>query len=294
MINLHRLRHNLFFDLIGLSLLILLAPCISQAQESIETEELKQHYIVELIVFNHLHPGDEEVWPDTVAELDAGALDLTHTESGNEAVLPLPYTLLGDEWLSMKDIWTRMMRSAPYHPILHIAWYQPGLDKKQAQNIYFYEGMQQLIPPLDTEEIITPEIEEGRGMDEDGSSIMEDQSLVDDDPITIKGTARLLVSRYLHLDLDIIFSSELPPSSIEEEKELMSFDSAFYNIFGNKSDVMEQEVPGIWHYKMRQQRKMRLDEIHYFDHPRFGVLARVSRFNVDTMRDKAPQGIEHE
>ncbi|MEM7282177.1 MAG: CsiV family protein, partial [Pseudomonadota bacterium] len=58
----------------------------------------------------------------------------------------------------------------------------------------------------------------------------------------LSGTATLSVSNYLHLDMDLILDGD---------------------------DLSE--------YQLREKRKMRRDEAHYFDHPHLGIIAVVRR-----------------
>ena len=73
----------------------------------------------------------------------------------------------------------------------------------------------------------------------------------------IDGTVRVSVARYLHLDLDL----QLHTRSRQEE-------------FSSEAGI----TPRI---RLSEQRRMRSKELHYFDHPRFGVIALI-RPSTDT------------
>lgn len=280
--------------------LILLASWTGYAQALFDTDELKKHYVVELIIFSNIQPDDKELWLEKNTVLDVSALSLIENKDYDESHLPLPYTLLNKKWLSMGDLWDRMRRSAGYHPILHISWYQPALDKQQAKNVYFYEGMRASIQAPSIGEMIASELDKEKIMNKD-RPLLWDDALTDtltpnylaymtnhtssaEDPISIKGTARLLVGRYLHLNLDIIFSSDSPPATLAEkdaQKILLDFDL----LLSDEILKDEEDVTMLWYYQLKQQRKIRRNEIHYFDHPRFGVIAKVSRFNLDVLNE---------
>ena len=73
-------------------------------------------------------------------------------------------------------------------------------------------------------------------------------------PRQLGGSVSLFVSRYLHLTLDLELA-ELPKSSVSG--------------LGFAESVV---------YRLSERRgKMRSDELHFFDHPRFGALARITR-----------------
>lgn len=77
----------------------------------------------------------------------------------------------------------------------------------------------------------------------------------------LDGTFRFFVSRFLHVQLNLIF----------QEKASNSFFQA-----GDRDD--SQLVA----YQLRERRRIRSDEVQYFDHPKFGVLVLVKQVKVST------------
>jgi len=78
------------------------------------------------------------------------------------------------------------------------------------------------------------------------------------------GTIRVAVERYLHLYLDLLLHTQ----GIQDEFELL-----------------ENEVP---EFRLKEQRRMRSGELHYFDHPRFGVLALITPYEEAVQEPEAP------
>jgi len=70
----------------------------------------------------------------------------------------------------------------------------------------------------------------------------------------VDGLVRVSVERYLHLDLNLRL--HLPATTTE-------------------AISLEYGVPEI---RLRQKRRMRSNELHYFDHPRFGVIALITPY----------------
>ncbi|HHJ15373.1 MAG TPA: hypothetical protein ENJ80_01610 [Gammaproteobacteria bacterium] len=70
----------------------------------------------------------------------------------------------------------------------------------------------------------------------------------------VDGTVRVAVERYLHLYLDL--KLHIPINN--EQLELMEYD-----------------IP---EFRLAEHRRMRSKEIHYFDHPRFGVIALITPY----------------
>ena len=73
-------------------------------------------------------------------------------------------------------------------------------------------------------------------------------------PVKIEGTVRVAVERYLHLYLDL---------------KLVDTTLAF------ETDLSEYDLP---EFRMKQRRRMRSKELHYFDHPKFGVIALITPY----------------
>lgn len=63
----------------------------------------------------------------------------------------------------------------------------------------------------------------------------------------LAGSVRLRVTRFLHADVDMAFLAEVPATGAAV------------------------------HVHLQESRKIRLNEVHYFDHPLFGVILQVSR-----------------
>lgn len=81
-------------------------------------------------------------------------------------------------------------------------------------------------------------------------------SFADNGRDSIEGTIRLIKERYLHLDMDLL---------------LMTADSG--------SPVLYSDGPGsVPAFRLSEKRRVRSRELHYFDHPNFGVIARVTPY----------------
>lgn len=69
----------------------------------------------------------------------------------------------------------------------------------------------------------------------------------------VDGTVMVSVGRYLHLDLDLEFHQQQAAQALE---------------------LQAYETP---EFRLVEQRRMRSQELHYFDHPRFAVIAIITR-----------------
>lgn len=82
-----------------------------------------------------------------------------------------------------------------------------------------------------------------------------------DGPAKLDGTVRLRVGYLLHIDIDLayFFDMQHVPAANSNDNPTLSGSSQ------------------VNFTRMTESRRLKLNEIHYFDHPLFGVLVRVSR-----------------
>ena len=79
------------------------------------------------------------------------------------------------------------------------------------------------------------------------------------------GVIRIRSAQFLHADVDMFyFLNALSESFIQSSAETSDTNMI-------RADFAE----------LKESRRMKLNELHYFDHPVFGVFIRVSRFNVE-------------
>jgi len=74
-------------------------------------------------------------------------------------------------------------------------------------------------------------------------------------PAELEGTVRFFMSRHLHLDVNLLFRDTTA---------------------GSGSVV----------YRLSEQRKLKSQETHYFDHPKLGVLVRIMPLNLEKEKEK--------
>src|SRR5690606_15059608 len=164
-------------------------------------------------------------------------IDPFGTDPGN-AVAPFRFRLLSQDELTLTDLRRRLERvESVYTPLVHGGWIQEGLPPQQAR-------------PFDLAYL--------------GAS-------------TPSGTIRLHVSRFLHLTLDLDFrpgAVRRPQPSVADgaaETPGGAFDDRASPPFGAGPALLEVEVSRRYH--LNAERRMRSGEVHYFDHPFFGVIA---------------------
>ena len=300
-----------------ITVLALLIPLLTPVKQAIAADTGERWYQIELLIFENKNADDTtETWPsdpgkpnlENVIELHkaqamAAGAELGQTNpdallkadgsasspqsSGSPATAavtetempaaPQPFTLLPEDQLALNDIVKQLEDARDYHPLLHIGWRQPVPERDNGQavlidsrKLLLYTAHIASDEPTtnqvgneassgsDTSELLTPPSFAEQGPDEIVTTINEN---------FVSGTLTLTRGRYLHMGLDLLY--ERQPNS----PQLFSFFG-----FGNAEAIPES-------YRLIQSRRMRRGEIHYFDHPKFGVLAMVTAVEEDAEDD---------
>ena len=97
-------------------------------------------------------------------------------------------------------------------------------------------------------------------------SITMDLSMLAEPPPNLSGNFTLYLSRFLHLTVDLTLDNVEPvPVAVEVPNRSL--------FFGQQP----RRKPGVIHYTIEDDRIFKNGDTRYFDHPRFGVIARVTR-----------------
>jgi len=191
-------------------------------------------YQVEIIIFENLYPqSDGEVWSEPRELPTLGdAVELAPVDAAGHS--PVAFKKLRSSRFKLGGVHKELSFSRNYRPLLHLSWQQPGRSGARATAVRIRD-------------ILNPE---------SSGDVAERQVKVD-------GTIRLRVSRFLHMDVDLVYLLENLPAVI-------------------RSNVVEGSVsPQASYTRLRESRRMKLNELHYFDHPLFGMITRVSRLKVE-------------
>lgn len=100
-------------------------------------------------------------------------------------------------------------------------------------------------------------------------------------PLRLDGTVTLYLSRFLHLVVDLALEEKTPIRNTPANNRLRRFgddDSGF----GFDSDFVNSST----FYRINEDRIVRNGELRYYDHPRFGVLAKITRVEEDNPGDR--------
>ena len=100
----------------------------------------------------------------------------------------------------------------------------------------------------------------------------------------LSGTIKVSVSRYLHIETDLhlrapILQQEMMEVASPESSDNNDSVSAFFGVKPATTTMMvERSV--IKDFRLLETRRMRSTEIHYYDHPKFGVIVVATPFDI--------------
>ena len=199
-------------------------------------------YQVEVIIFDRLDPdpGGEQ-WRAAPFSLPARRVELQAADPAADEAR-IPYSLLPPERQRLGGIYNMFRRSAEYRPLLHLSWQQPAATGRQAG----YVRLQHPKPAATARAAEPAFIEE----------LLPAERIID-------GVIRIRSGFYLHADIDLSYFSQIAPADEIDRAEAAT-------AFGA---MQTTPIP------LKETRQIKLNEIHYFDHPLYGVILQVSRLN---------------
>jgi hypothetical protein len=242
----------------------------ANAQQKPAPSRVEPPYAVELIVFTYraADSGGNEIFvpdkpklvPDAEEELpaevnqnvsgdvpqeipsdlpDAGSQGRTGTLSEQVPERErIELHLLEPDAYTMDDIYRTLERLDAYQPIMRAGWTQTTPPKEVS-------------PAVHLRALASP-------------------------PPGLDGSVTLYRGRYLHLVVDLALDADSGhPSTTATDRLIAYGDDRVRNDDGNPGmDAMLQQPV---RYRIFEDRIMKVGDIRYFDHPRFGVIARVTR-----------------
>lgn len=199
-------------------------------------------YQVEVIVFDRLYPNlDGEQWQNQEFKIRGNMVEL-EPDSAQGFV---PYTILNASRNRLSGVYRVLKLSSKYRPLYHVSWQQEATERRESRYVHIQKLDGEVVTPV-AETTEEPEFIEQ-------FNVMPDR--------IVDGSIRIRSGFYLHADIDLSYFTQLPA----ENKIIRTSEESFQAGF-DKTVI-----------KLKETRKIKLNEIHYFDHPMFGVILQVSR-----------------
>ena len=189
---------------------------------------------VEILVFaNDTSKITQESWPlDKNSSPIHQGVNLKPTGETTDEFMQLP-----PKALSLTDAKQRLQQTAGKKILLHTGWRQILVDKNGSSFVHLTGGGS-----------LEPKHEEA----------FKNGSLRE-----IEGTIRVSLSRFLHVDADLLYRKKMTVPAQNS---------------GDPSSTFSSKTPSqkIITFRLTDTAKLRSNEAHYFDHPLYGVLVLVS------------------
>ncbi len=240
--------------------LVLTANAQTGPDGAIVEPEIRR-YTVEVILFRYsdsVATGDEVFPPDPPPELEAlgelgesDGLDAPIPEFGD--LIPVPDDSGNSDDVDADDTMS---------PIDRVAL--TVLPKEQLQLQDLYEKLQRL-------DAYEPVMWAGwtQGVVERDLSPEIALRRIGNAPPQFDGTLQLYLSRFLHLVVNL----SMTPGQLNQPDPVPTFSDRF----GSRDMGMQS---GLVHLRIDEDRIMKNGDLRYFDHPRFGLLAKVTRIET--------------
>ncbi|MBD3654315.1 CsiV family protein [Kangiella sp.] len=176
--------------------------------------------------------------------------------------LPEDFTLLTNDELKLHGVWARLRSSQNIRPLLHIGWRQPLLNKSETPWLAYSAS----------------DAPEEAGLDEFNGLIRfsRNQGLLVEHKVT--------GFKPLNLPEEFMQSSDEENSDYQYDRVDTFDDSA-------QEPVVDMQMPDQLHgyFVLSENRKIKLDELHYFDHPNMGILLKVTAYKASLEEQEALQ-----
>ncbi len=236
-----------------------------------------RYYDFEIIVFENNDPQARltEIWENT-AQLEKPEKYI-HLNSPYPGPMPSQF--------SPKHTFKRLPRSSyqlsqeaklltkndKNKILLHTSWRQPGMSADTALPIHFKRNF-----------ISTTTVAEQPIISEADKPVAETSATVPTSELkqsksVLEGYIKIILSRYLHADVDLTYTTGLPVATTTTL-------TAPAEPLNQEEDQIIETVrpPNVYH--LQQTRKMRSKEVHYLDHPVVGFIILATPYLGKTLK----------
>lgn len=181
----------------------------------------------------------------------------------NFSELPEGFITLSGSQLKLHGVFDRLKTSRNIRPLLHIGWRQPLLDKSNTPWLAFS----------------TSDNPDEEGLDEFNGIIRFSRNqglLVENKVIGFKP---------LNIPEELMSNSQTDYSNFDAD------DAESIALITNEEAVVDHQMPDQLHgyFVLSENRKVKLDELHYFDHPNMGILLKVTPHKASLEEQEALQ-----
>ncbi len=175
----------------------------------------------------------------------------------------IPYRILPASRHRLQGVYQTLRQSRDYRPKYHIAWLQPGQDGSRARALHLQQD--------DSGSLFELTMPPARVTDPMPTGFYEPVKLL------LDGTVRIRSASLLYVDLDMVLFRSPASDSVVIPEQVTD---------PQLTGSMVPEKPAEY-VRLTESRRVRLNDLQYFDHPRFGVILQVGRYETETAVDPA-------
>ncbi|OGT22913.1 MAG: hypothetical protein A3C55_04700 [Gammaproteobacteria bacterium RIFCSPHIGHO2_02_FULL_42_13] len=197
-------------------------------------------YQIDLVVFSHISNNalQSENWSNVLKIPDLRrSIELIAPTAGTTTVTP--YQLLSADQTGLQDEVTKLIENSDYTVLLHISWQQPIDQIRQSKWIHIYGG---------------------QGYDANGQIISTAENNPSIKYWQLNGKIRISTNIYYNINNELYLTM---PESILGNSETANAIGDF------------QPIPLI-SFSLNENRRTKLNELNYLDHPLFGALIKIT------------------
>lgn len=167
--------------------------------------------------------------------------------SGWPKLSPVQVQVLPSSQFKLNVQWQRLVSSSRYTPMLHMAWKQNIHSPSRAVYLGLIAGKHL-----------------------DASQINPSQG-----PFwELQGGIKISLQHYLYIDSKLLLTEPNPAAHTQNNNTDSMLNTS------NGAPKIQTPPPALLSYKFDQKRRIRSGEIHYFDHPKFGMIIQIRKINL--------------
>jgi hypothetical protein len=203
------------------------------------------------------------------------------------------FQLLDASHLQLTPQREKLSRHALFTPVLHLAWRMPVASEREAIPLHIFAGknlalnMPQARSDKKVKSVDNAAVEiESNQLDQDlVSNIVNEQVVPLTDKWEIDGNVKIYLDHYLFIDSQLLIREEVT----QDVAPLQMMQEQGFEIVNSENDVQvikqtdtekaidtKQETV-IKEILFDQNRRLRSEEIHYFDHPLMGIILQIRK-----------------
>lgn len=285
------------FQLAHLGLLTALLLPSSLPAETGQAEPPKW-YDVELLIYTRDRVADmeSEQWPeeqplllDEALPIDLATLPLT-TDETSLPTTELEMLRLDDGQLRLSEQASKIDSSSQLSLLLHTGWRQAGVERERAPQVRIYAKPAKPFAGAEA------------------APVEADLFALAEPSVELEGVIRVSLARYLHLDSQLLYRLPLAPTQATESEVAIPLTDAVNHAEGSpeslfsdgtaiesgtpiygESMMVEPVPPAPTHrsFLLAEKRRMRSRQLHYLDHPLFGVVVAITPVAVKVPAEPA-------